>query len=203
MRMPEWESLVGLAQPLSSVMGWGKRLYCSEQDIRAFLGGIAMNKLHILQGISGTGKTSFPIAFARALGRRGRENYKLVEVQAAWRDRQDLIGYYNSFEGKFYETEFLAALYEARCPKFRDQIYIIILDEMNLSRPEQYFANFLSKLEQDAPELILNTDLERPSPNFSKRMTHLSFHQTSGSLELQTRMKLLYNLPIKLTSALM
>lgn len=147
----------------------GKRLYYSEQDIRAFLGGIAMSKLHILQGISGTGKTSLPIAFARALGRRGRENYKLVEVQAGWRDRQDLIGYYNSFEGKFYETEFLTALYEAQCPEFRDQIYIIILDEMNLSRPEQYFADFLSKLEQDAPELILNTDLERPSPKLFKK----------------------------------
>ena len=144
----------------------GKWLYYSEQDIRAFLGGIAMSKLHILQGISGTGKTSLPIAFARALGRRGRENYKLVEVQAGWRDRQDLIGYYNSFEGKFYETEFLTALYEARCPEFRTQIYIIILDEMNLSRPEQYFADFLSKLEQYAPELILNTHLERPSPHF-------------------------------------
>ena len=147
----------------------GKRLYYSEQDIRAFLGGIAMSKLHILQGISGTGKTSLPIAFARALGRRGRDNYKLVEVQAGWRDRQDLIGYYNSFEGKFYETEFLRALYEAQCPEFRDQIYIIILDEMNLSRPEQYFADFLSKLEQEAPELILNTDLERPSPQLFKK----------------------------------
>lgn len=78
--------------------------------------------------------------------------------------RQDLIGYYNFFEGTFYETEFLTALYEAQCPEFRDQIYIIILDEMNLSRPEQYFTDFLSKLEQDAPELILNTELERPSP---------------------------------------
>jgi hypothetical protein len=147
----------------------GKRLYYSEQDIRAFLGGIAMSKLHILQGISGTGKTSLPIAFARALGLQGRKNYKLVEVQAGWRDRQDLIGYYNSFEGKFYETEFLTALYEAQCPEFKDQIYIIILDEMNLSRPEQYFADFLSKLEQDAPELILNTDLERPSPQLFKK----------------------------------
>jgi hypothetical protein len=39
---------------------------------------------------------------------------------------------------------------------------------MNLSRPEQYFADFLSKLEQDAHELILNTDLERPSPQLFK-----------------------------------
>lgn len=142
----------------------GKRLYYSAQDIRAFLGGIAMSKLHILQGISGTGKTSLPLAFARAMGQRGRTNYKLIEVQAGWRDRQDLLGYYNSFEGKYYETDFLTALYEAQCPEFQDQIYIIILDEMNLSRPEQYFADFLSKLEQDAPALRLNTDLDRPSP---------------------------------------
>jgi hypothetical protein len=40
---------------------------------------------------------------------------------------------------------------------------------MNLSRPQQYFADFLSKLEQDAPELILNTDLERPSPKLFKK----------------------------------
>jgi hypothetical protein len=40
---------------------------------------------------------------------------------------------------------------------------------MNLSRPEQYFADFLSKLEQEAPELILNTDLERPSPQLFKK----------------------------------
>ncbi|MBD2094272.1 hypothetical protein H6F90_03805 [Trichocoleus sp. FACHB-591] len=142
----------------------GKRLYYSEQDIRAFLGGIAMSKLHILQGISGTGKTSLPLAFARAMGQRGQANYRLVEVQAGWRDRQDLLGYYNSFEGKYYETDFLTALYEAQCPEFQDQIYIIILDEMNLSRPEQYFADFLSKLEQDAPTLRLNTDLDRPVP---------------------------------------
>lgn len=141
-----------------------KRLYYSKQDIRAFLGGIAMSKLHILQGISGTGKTSLPIAFAGAMGQKGHANYKLIEVQAGWRDCQDLLGYYNSFEGKYYETEFLTALYKAQCPEFQDQIYIIILDEMNLSRPEQYFADFLSKLEQAAPELRLNTDLDRPSP---------------------------------------
>ena len=152
----------------------GKSLYYSDSDIRAFLGGIAMSKLHLLQGISGTGKTSLPIAFARALGQPGQANYKLIEVQAGWRDRQDLIGYYNSFESKFYETEFLTALYEAQCPKFQDQIYIIVLDEMNLSRPEQYFADFLSKLEQESPTLTLNTDLERSSPKLFRNNDTLS-----------------------------
>ena len=45
----------------------GKSLYYSERDLRCFLGGLAMSRLHLLQGISGTGKTSLPIAFARAI----------------------------------------------------------------------------------------------------------------------------------------
>jgi hypothetical protein len=137
-----------------------KRLYYSAQDIRTFLGGLAMSRLHLLEGISGTGKTSLAIAFSRAV----EGGNQLIEVQAGWRDRQDLIGYYNAFEKRFYESEFLQALYEAQCPFYCDRIYIIVLDEMNLSRPEQYFADFLSKLEQESPTLTLTTDLNRRYP---------------------------------------
>ncbi|WP_324281621.1 hypothetical protein VKI22_10865 [Cyanobacterium aponinum UTEX 3221] len=150
-----------------------KRLYYSAQDIRTFLGGLAMSRLHLLEGISGTGKTSLATAFSGAVNDPNNEyklelnkrtDYKLIEVQAGWRDRQDLIGYYNAFEKRFYESEFLQALYQAQCPFYRDRIYIIVLDEMNLSRPEQYFADFLSKLEQESPTLTLTTDLNRRYP---------------------------------------
>ena len=128
-----------------------------------------MSRLHILQGISGTGKTSLPLAFARAMGDRQASNCKLIEIQAGWRDRQDLIGYFNAFEGRFYETDFFKAIYEAQTPLYRDQIYVVLLDEMNLSRPEQYFADFLSKLEQaesgKTPTLSLQSDLNKPFPN--------------------------------------
>lgn len=137
-----------------------KILYYSAQDIRIFLGGLAMSRLHLLEGISGTGKTSLAINFSRAVN----GGNKMVEIQAGWRDRQDLIGYYNAFEKRFYESEFLQALYEAQCPFYQDRIYIIVLDEMNLSRPEQYFADFLSKIEQDSPTLSLATDLNRRYP---------------------------------------
>ena len=138
----------------------GKYLYYSLREIRLFLAGLAMSRLHLLQGISGTGKTSLAVGFAKAV----QGGQKLVEVQAGWRDKQDLIGYFNAFEKRFYESDFLQALYEAQCPAYQDRIYIIILDEMNLSRPEQYFADFLSKLEQEQPKLKLDTDLNRPSP---------------------------------------
>jgi hypothetical protein len=139
-----------------------KKLYYSPEDVRSFIAGLAMSRLHLLQGISGTGKTSLPIAFARAIG----AGYALVEVQAGWRDRQDLIGHFNTFERRFYETEFLQAVYKAGCPQFRDTPFIIVLDEMNLSHPEQYFADLLSALEQEQSQqkLVLMTAAVDPAP---------------------------------------
>ena len=139
-----------------------KELYYSARDIRAFLGGLAMSHLHILQGISGTGKTSLPEAFARAIG----AGHEIVAVQAGWRDRQDLIGHYNTFERRFTEQGFLKALYKAQCPRYCDLPFLIVLDEMNLSRPEQYFADFLSSMERAAsrPTIDLLPAPISPSP---------------------------------------
>lgn len=139
-----------------------KELFYSREDIRSFLGGLAMSRLHLLQGISGTGKTSLPLAFARAIGCGSA----VIEVQAGWRDRQDLIGHFNTFERRFYESEFLQALYRAATPKFRGLPFILVLDEMNLSHPEQYFADLLSALEQDQRQqrLVLMTAAVDPAP---------------------------------------
>jgi hypothetical protein len=120
------------------------KLFYREKDIRAFLAGLAASRLHLLQGISGTGKTSLPLAFAKAIGAFS----SLIEVQSGWRDRNDLLGYYNAFERRFYESEFLQALYRAQQPRYLPLPYLIVLDEMNLSHPEHYFADFLSALEQ-------------------------------------------------------
>lgn len=72
----------------------------------------------------------------------------VIEVQSGWRDRQDLIGHFNAFERRFYESEFLKAMYRALTPFYRDTPFIIVLIEMNLSHPEQYFADLLSALER-------------------------------------------------------
>jgi len=137
-------------------------LYYSEQDVRAFVAGLAMSKLHLLQGISGTGKSSLPREFARAV----KGGYTLIEVQAGWRDRDDLLGHFNAFEGRYYESDFLQAIYRAQTPAFQDKLCIILLDEMNLSRPEQYFANLLAQLEQPEQnrELKLTSDPNQRMP---------------------------------------
>ncbi|MCC7066377.1 MAG: hypothetical protein IT456_26525 [Planctomycetes bacterium] len=123
----------------------GRTLFYSSRDVRSFLGGLALpSRLLLLQGISGTGQTSLPLAFASAVG----GDIEIVEVQAGWRDRQDLVGYYNAFHRHYYATPFLQALYRAGMPANRNRIFLMVLDEINLSRPEQFFADFLSALEQ-------------------------------------------------------
>lgn len=121
----------------------GRRLNYRPEDIRLFIAGLAMSRLHLLEGVSGTGKTTLPHAFANAVG----GGVQKIEVQAGWRDKQDLLGYYNSFERVFRETACLQALYKALLPPFSDRLIFVVLDEMNLSHPEQYFADFLSALE--------------------------------------------------------
>jgi hypothetical protein len=116
------------------------RLYYTPEAIRAFFASIGTSKIIILEGISGTGKTSLPYCLGRFL----RFNAAICSVQPSWHDRSELLGYYNDFTKKFTETEFLRAVYEAT---FRNDISIVVLDEMNLARIEYYFAEFLSIME--------------------------------------------------------
>lgn len=116
------------------------RLYYDATLLRPFFAGLACGKLIILQGISGTGKTSL----AYAWGKFVKKDSCVASVQPSWKDKTELLGYFNEFTKKFTETEVLAELYTA---SFDDDIHTIILDEMNIARVEYYFAEMLSVLE--------------------------------------------------------
>jgi len=135
-------------------------LFFTQSDVRIFLAGLAMSKLIILQGISGTGKTSLPRAFAKVASGPGyidkMEPIETIEVQAGWRDKQDLIGYYNTFEKKFYESKFTKGLYRSQTPYYQNQIFFILFDEMNLSYFEQYAADIDSAMEQPKEDRKIN-----------------------------------------------
>ena len=115
-------------------------MYYTLDTIRQLFAGIATSKLIILEGISGTGKTSLPYA----LGKFFEYDANICSVQPSWKDRSELLGYYNEFTKKFNETEFLKALYTSI---YRKDVNLIVLDEMNLARIEYYFAEFLSVME--------------------------------------------------------
>lgn len=140
-----------------------KPLFYSKEDIKAFIAGMAASPFAILQGMSGTGKTSLPRIFADAIF--GEVN--IVPVESSWRDRNELLGYYNDFSKKYTAKEFTCDLYKANTPNYRSVPYFIVLDEMNLSRVEYYFADFLSVLENDPNEWkvqLVETDM-RQLPN--------------------------------------
>ena len=116
------------------------RLYYDADLLRFFFAGLACGKLIILQGISGTGKTSL----AYAWGKFVNQNSCIASVEPSWRDKTELLGYFNEFTKKFNETDVLAELYTS---VYDDDVHTIILDEMNIARVEYYFAEMLSILE--------------------------------------------------------
>ncbi len=132
--------LVGIVDRFRNFAASQMGLYYTTDTIRQFFASMGTGKIVILEGISGTGKTSLPYA----LGRFFKHNATICSVQPSWHDRAELLGYYNDFTKKFTETEFLRAIYEAT---YRDDISLVVLDEMNLARIEYYFAEFLSIME--------------------------------------------------------
>ena len=120
-------------------------LYYEPKTIWLFLAGMASTKLIILQGISGTGKTSLPYSFGKFL----QVDTTIASVQPSWRDRTELFGYFNEFTKNFNETEVLKRIYSS---SYNNDINFILLDEMNIARVEYYFAEMLSILEMPNPD---------------------------------------------------
>jgi hypothetical protein len=140
---PEFDDAITLEQFADSFRRFAAsqmKLYYTTEIVRRFVAGMAASRLLILEGISGTGKTSLPYSFSRFLNNPAT----IISVQPSFRDRTELIGYFNEFSKRFNETEFLRALYEAN---YREDPSLIVLDEMNLARIEYYFAEMLSVLE--------------------------------------------------------
>ena len=108
----------------------------------------------VLAGVSGTGKSELPRQYAVHGGMR----FVSVPVKPDWDSPSSLFGYYNTIENKFEATELLRYLYQMqsrtgigttgkRAPWGKDML-VVLLDEMNLAHPEQYFADMLSKFEE-------------------------------------------------------
>ncbi len=122
------------------------KLYYDIDTIREFISGLAASRFIILEGLSGTGKSSLARYFSEFIS----EKSFFEAVQATWRDKTSILGYYNDFSKSYNETEFLKRLYEySYKPR---NLNFMVLDELNISRIEYYFADFLSVLEYPSDE---------------------------------------------------
>lgn len=102
----------------------------------------------VLTGLSGAGKTLLAMCYAKGLwaGQSEQEGWYVVPVQPGWHDPSSLLGYVNPIDNEIYvRTGFLDFLLRAHADP--DRPYTVLLDEMNLSHPEQYLAPLLSAME--------------------------------------------------------
>lgn len=130
------------------------KIYYELPLLRAFVAGLASSRLVILEGLSGTGKSMLPRMFKDFTG----SDSLFTPIQATWRDKTDVLGFYSEFTKTFKSTVFLQKLYAA---SYSDKMNLMVLDEMNLSRIEYYFADFLSIMEY--PEEDWKIKIYQPS----------------------------------------
>lgn len=117
----------------------------------------------ILTGNSGTGKTRISRQFAEYLEvdfGNEEKNWLLIPVGADWTDNTKILGFYNPLaidgKGEYVKTSILKLIERANLPENKNVPFFIILDEMNLSHVERYFADFLSHMETPNLEFILD-----------------------------------------------
>lgn len=139
-------TLAEICEKFRNYLAKEEKLYFPIDVIRFFISGFSASHFQILEGLSGTGKSSLPRSFAKFIG----GNFLFMPVQATWRDKSNITGYFNEFSKTYSETEFLVELYRANYDP--DKLYVFVLDEMNISRVEYYFADLLSVLEYPEEE---------------------------------------------------
>jgi hypothetical protein len=113
-------------------------------QVAAYVTAVRTKPFAILAGVTGTGKSKLPTLVAAGTGGEAR----LVPVRPDWTDSADVLGYVD-LQGVFRPGAVLEVLHEAS--EHADQFWTCIVDEMNLARVEQYFAEVLSRIEDRRP----------------------------------------------------
>jgi len=136
-------------------------LIFSHQLIQRFIASLCTKPFVICSGLSGSGKTKLAQAFVQWIS-ESEKQYKIIPVGADWTNREPLLGYPNGLDSTSYVTPDSGALQlilEASKVENKNKPFFMILDEMNLSHVERYFADFLSIMESgDSIKLYSGAD---------------------------------------------
>lgn len=126
-------------------------LLFSEKMVARFVASLCTKPFVICSGLSGSGKTKLAQAFVQWIC-ESEEQYKIIPVGSDWTNREPLLGYPNAIETHKYVVPENGVLQLILDAIENDTIpYFLILDEMNLSHVERYFADFLSAMESGEP----------------------------------------------------
>jgi 5-methylcytosine-specific restriction protein B len=139
-------------------------VHVTEELVLRLAASILTKQFLILTGLAGSGKTKIAQAFARWLtpdmewideadrekGKKLNPQYVLLSVGADWTGNENIIGYPNGLESDKYVSKPALDLM-LHAVEYKDVPHFLILDEMNLSHVERYFADILSAIESDEP----------------------------------------------------
>jgi len=125
-----------------------------------FISALQTKPFIILTGLSGSGKTKLAEAFSLWIT-EAKEQYCMIAVGADWTNREPLLGFPNALEeGKYISPESGVLDLILRAEDDSTKPYFLILDEMNMSHVERYFADFLSAMESTDRIITLHPDTE-------------------------------------------
>ncbi|MBA5791720.1 hypothetical protein H1R17_10895 [Flavobacterium sp. xlx-214] len=138
-------------------------LQFNDKLVKRFVTSLITKPFVILTGLSGSGKTKLAQSFIQWIC-ESEEQYKIVPVGADWINREPLLGYPNGLDKLEYVTPdngVLELMIKSSKPENQDKPYFLVLDEMNLSHVERYFADFLSIMEsEDSIKLYTGSNRE-------------------------------------------
>lgn len=125
-------------------------------DIYNFYTCIKSSQMIILAGMSGTGKTRLPLKYAEYFNMT-EENGRLLflPVSPSFTEPSDVLGFLNPTNGIYVASETGLVDFLIHASKYPEKMHMVIFDEMNLSQIEYWFAPFISILERDVNDRIL------------------------------------------------
>lgn len=134
-----------------------------KSDVHRFIASLMSKRLLIATGLSGSGKTKLAQSFAAwltpSLTAEPTKRYEVVSVGADWTSSENILGYPNGLDASGYISKPALDLI-LRAQDNPQDPYFLILDEMNLSHVERYFADVLSAIES-GEQIHLHRDADR------------------------------------------
>ena len=122
------------------------------------LSSLAASPFVILSGGTGSGKTHTAITLAKSLigndPKALKDQLAVIPVQANWTDRQNILGHRKMLSADVADNSYescatIRLILQANANKSKP--HFLILEEMNRSSVEGYFADFLSSMESGLP----------------------------------------------------
>lgn len=140
-------------------------LHLSHELLLRLTAALSAKRFLILTGLAGSGKTKLAQGFAHWAspaiedGQDTNPHHAMVPVGADWTGNENVLGYPNGLDNTSYVTKPALDLI-LHAQDHPDVPHFLVLDEMNLSHVERYFADILSAIESEA-KIPLHRDAER------------------------------------------